>query len=231
MRVGGTSRTNGSSPLARGLQLDGGVGEEPRGIIPARAGFTAGTRRSTPGPCGSSPLARGLRDRRGTPRLRGEDHPRSRGVYSTRSSPGPCPSGSSPLARGLHRPRFFHRRNPRIIPARAGFTRRPRARPSSRSGSSPLARGLPRRVGVHRHHEGIIPARAGFTPLWVQGVPASWDHPRSRGVYRARRRSGRAHSGSSPLARGLPAADDFWRANIRIIPARAGFTTRGSGSA
>ena len=41
MRVGGTSRTNGSSPLARGLPHGDAVQRVHGGIIPARAGFTA----------------------------------------------------------------------------------------------------------------------------------------------------------------------------------------------
>ena len=92
------------------------------------------------------------------------------------------------------------------------------------TGSSPLARGLPvlgRRGGSSA---GIIPARAGFTrPGYVpQGQPS--DHPRSRGVYgppilpRGRR------AGSSPLARGLLGALLRHRVDLRIIPARAGFT-------
>ena len=91
----------GSSPLARGL-LDTGaeyiVGD---GIIPARAGFTAG------------PL------RRGGCKV---DHPRSRGVYDTRVRSDREPAGSSPLARGLPEldPSMHHSTG--IIPARAGFT-------------------------------------------------------------------------------------------------------------
>ena len=53
---------------------------------------------------------------------------------------------------------------------------------------------------------------------------ASWDHPRSRGVYRVRARFRRVHEGSSPLARGLPVFYSDVNSNARIIPARAGFT-------
>ena len=71
---------NGSSPLARGLPSDD-AGDALEGrIIPARAGFTAGTHEALL-PC--------------------RDHPRSRGVYN-RGRPRPGrPGGSSPLARGL----------------------------------------------------------------------------------------------------------------------------------
>ena len=50
------------------------------------------------------------------------------------------------------------------------------------------------------------------------------DHPRSRGVYRRRLARLRARRGSSPLARGLRAAEDLPRFELGIIPARAGFT-------
>ena len=71
------------------------------GIIPARAGFTAGYT--------GFGLVVG-------------DHPRSRGVYALRAGPLPPAPGSSPLARGLHRTVMADLRLRRIIPARAGFT-------------------------------------------------------------------------------------------------------------
>ena len=152
--------------------------------------------------------------------------------------------GSSPLARGL--PGLGRQRGLQngIIPARAGFTQvaeRPEGRawdhPRSRGvydpdllpaiirhGSSPLARGLhaPCRGGLCG--AGIIPARAGFTWRWASTPPPRWDHPRSRGVYTARSPSRSGRDGSSPLARGLPAALLPPAAPDGIIPARAGFT-------
>ena len=157
---------------------------------------------------------------------------------------GVTPCGSSPLARGLHARLHVDRAVHRIIPARAGFTglvagcRPPnRDHPRSRgvydfgphwrylpSGSSPLARGLPdvllnRRLGCR-----IIPARAGFTA--ASGTPPgqSWDHPRSRGVYRTLRWLPGPGLGSSPLARGLLTLSSTTMTLRRIIPARAGFT-------
>ena len=53
------------------------------------------------------------------------------------------------------------------------------------------------------------------------------DHPRSRGVYPSHATSVAVTSGSSPLARGLPAGGRPRRLPPRIIPARAGFTRRG----
>ena len=71
----------------------------------------------------------------------------------------------------------------------------------------------------------IIPARAGFT----RGAPApgggGQDHPRSRGVYGGQEVGEDARDGSSPLARGLQDAAAEGVHALRIIPARAGFTS------
>ena len=219
----------GSSPLARGLRrrVDG-VGAEV-GIIPARAGFTA----RVPAP------ARVL-----------WDHPRSRGVYGARLKPGARDRGSSPLARGLPRRPGGRVGGVRIIPARAGFTRPPPARrapqadhPRSRGvyphtqtpvwsteGSSPLARGLRQVVESPLPPARIIPARAGFTRSCLVASGESGDHPRSRGVYERQVVPGGGLVGSSPLARGLPTEFRLRAADMRIIPARAGFTLRASRS-
>ena len=71
-------------------------------------------------------------------------------------------------------------------------------------GSSPLARGLHPRTANRRRPD--------------------LDHPRSRGVYPGPPARSRRLPGSSPLARGLPRADRPRRREVRIIPARAGFT-------
>ena len=70
----------GSSPLARGLQVNFTVRINKDGIIPARAGFTLCRRSCCPS---------------------GSDHPRSRGVYRIADSNLAMAKGSSPLARGL----------------------------------------------------------------------------------------------------------------------------------
>ena len=138
-RAGGTLA--GSSPLARGLHQHPPHGQAARGIIPARAGFTAS----------ASTCARTTRD-----------HPRSRGVYGERFDLRPHNQGSSPLARGLRGYKTNKTDVLGIIPARAGFTGAPSSgrrtasdHPRSRGvygavptpgvlveGSSPLARGL-----------------------------------------------------------------------------------------
>ena len=168
----------GSSPLARGLLGDRPGGRSPRGIIPARAGFTWRCRRRAGGPA---------------------DHPRSRGVYHPMRIRTIKPEGSSPLARGLLAFRFAFRVCVWIIPARAGFTLRLLApepgltdHPRSRGvywagrraavrvgGSSPLARGLLTDFGMIITATGIIPARAGFTLAnpWNPNEPVLYQTP------------------------------------------------------
>ena len=154
--------------------------------------------------------------------------------------------GSSPLARGLLFFKPYRGLTPRIIPARAGFTSRsPTARsrrrdhPRSRgvyrrwsvvvmwcSGSSPLARGLRYRPCRRGPPARIIPARAGFTLRVGPFAFLLRDHPRSRGVYVGGGVERDHAAGSSPLARGLHSSLMIRPDQLRIIPARAGFTAR-----
>ena len=177
------------------------------------------------------------------------DHPRSRGVYGRRSPSTRRSPGSSPLARGLPAGPSPPARPAGIIPARAGFTvphHSPRSppwdHPRSRGvyaaaspsavtpmGSSPLARGLRTIRDEDALVRGIIPARAGFTSRPGVTATPSWDHPRSRGVYRRTIRTASYHPGSSPLARGLLTVAGRGVRDRRIIPARAGFTRRSLG--
>ena len=92
-------------------------------------------------------------------------------------------------------------------------------------GSSPLARGLPDQPDGDGVEARIIPARAGFTGSFRVGGATAGDHPRSRGVYARPFPLWIALLGSSPLARGLPTPEGEKVTQIRIIPARAGFTT------
>ena len=193
----------GSSPLARGLPRRGQLRQRQQGIIPARAGFT---------------LLHHLRFRKG------RDHPRSRGVYPRRSRQVLNSPGSSPLARGLPVAVPLHLLRLGIIPARAGFTSTEEIVGADSPGSSPLARGLPHAGQIDRYGRGIIPARAGFTGQGVAVDPLGGDHPRSRGVYETAGSATSHRCGSSPLARGLPAASAAPARGRRIIPARAGFT-------
>ena len=213
----------GSSPLARGLPRRPRQPPQRTGIIPARAGFTAGVVRRW-----------GL----------SWDHPRSRGVYAMSARTAASGSGSSPLARGL--PPDENADGPRcgIIPARAGFTvsmpvcfavkpDHPRSRgvyegvgdeQGYGAGSSPLARGLREYMLMMSQSGRIIPARAGFTAGRRAGLRPRGDHPRSRGVYIADLPLEDRLLGSSPLARGLHARPRRRHHHHGIIPARAGFT-------
>ena len=92
-------------------------------------------------------------------------------------------------------------------------------------GSSPLARGLPVPVRGTGLPLRIIPARAGFTRTAASNQRPCSDHPRSRGVYAVCRGDQVPEGGSSPLARGLHGRRLKGRRRIRIIPARAGFTS------
>ena len=152
--------------------------------------------------------------------------------------------GSSPLARGLLAVHGGVEVKERIIPARAGFTCLRRSRrgssrdhPRSRGvylhhwevisaslGSSPLARGLREPRSVLLRGFRIIPARAGFTWWRWWCYCRGQDHPRSRGVYVEPRTEKVRGTGSSPLARGLRDSQRTHISQIRIIPARAGFT-------
>ena len=137
--------------------------------------------------------------------------------------------GSSPLARGLLgnlRPQPDGRR---IIPARAGFTG-VRVHGARERADHPRSRGVYHvcvtRVTVRRR---IIPARAGFTGVGPGVGGLRRDHPRSRGVYIPMVSSDARSGGSSPLARGLQVYPKLVWGHPGIIPARAGFTTPGTG--
>ena len=173
------------------------------------------------------------------------DHPRSRGVYKKSFVVRTACAGSSPLARGLRVPAGRVHLGLGIIPARAGFTGCPcwpawtrTDHPRSRGvysavasryqvsgGSSPLARGLRPHRRRPAPRRGIIPARAGFTTRRILCPIHTRDHPRSRGVYDVTVWGDDAERGSSPLARGLPPAEEDCGRAHGIIPARAGFTS------
>ena len=193
----------GSSPLARGLPPTGTERADRRGIIPARAGFTRVRRVSGDG---------------------WGDHPRSRGVYSLSIGRRRIFVGSSPLARGLPPARPGPAPPASDHPRSRGVYRMVLSEQSKRDGSSPLARGLHGAPDTDGGRDGIIPARAGFTWTVCPRSESTWDHPRSRGVYRGLLRDCCAHVGSSPLARGLRGETVSVRRGSRIIPARAGFT-------
>ena len=137
-------------------------------------------------------------------------------------------------------------RRVRIIPARAGQTAKcrpysppktdhPRAcgantgacRSSHASaGSSPRVRGKPGWGRKRKAYLRIIPARAGQTTSAATSPEANTDHPRACGANRPSAGRGWRRAGSSPRVRGklgFLVDGDF---PGRIIPARAGQTSR-----
>ena len=150
------------------------------GLIPAHAGKTCSTRRTS---------------------RRAGAHPRSRGENVYPRIPSLRKYGSSPLTRGKRSSSPSTVRRARLIPAHAGKTPRasdkpPRmaAHPRSRGenllrsytngtspGSSPLTRGKLECVSVAGELAGLIPAHAGKTPSPPSPSTATQAHPRSRG--------------------------------------------------
>ena len=195
----------GSSPLVRGQRRFRLVGHAQGRIIPARAG-----------PTPSAPW---------WPRCRA-DHPRSCGANVYPSVYGSGLYGSSPLVRGQPRSGYCRDSSVRIIPARAGPTFRivrlglgatdhPRSCGANGMvpvpritsyGSSPLVRG---------QHERVRAARRETA-----------DHPRSCGANATGSPDYTEGDGSSPLVRGQRDQDPEHPYHLRIIPARAGPTTR-----
>ena len=214
---------HGSSPLARGTPMSRVRRGVHEGLIPARAGNTAGSHRGRPTDWA---------------------HPRSRGEHADIAFMREKAAGSSPLARGT--PAGIRKDPPTygLIPARAGntgmfilasfaSTAHPRSRgehpivtPESNSarGSSPLARGTRNPFVIFSDGWGLIPARAGNTS------PGPWQHllngahPRSRGEHRPPPKPGSLLRGSSPLARGTRHCKRTLSVKHGLIPARAGNT-------
>ena len=155
--------STGSSPLARGLLLHGVALGRGYGIIPARAGFTLQ----------ELPI-----------KQLDQDHPRSRGVYSAAPGHWVQRCGIIPARAGFTSQRQRDERLHRDHPRSRGVYSQIRTSVMCPAGSSPLARGLRSWIVSFRWRARIIPARAGFTDNPPPVMRNTWDHPRSRGVYR-----------------------------------------------
>ena len=198
--------------------------------------------------CAAHPRSRG--ENQQTPRRRvrpGGSSPLARGKLEVRGL-FPPDAGSSPLARGKPVISTTVSSVAGLIPARAGKTSpwpgqrgQRRAHPRSRgengrersfgglgSGSSPLARGKPASGPCLVGSSGLIPARAGKTAVSSSAPRASRAHPRSRGENVPTMVTDQAEAGSSPLARGKRCGATHGTARLRLIPARAGKTSRAS---
>ena len=156
------------------------------------------------------------------------DHPRSRGVYACVSTHWPPPAWIIPARAGFTSGRQSSSTTGRDHPRSRGVYSTEVTADTQPAGSSPLARGLLGVAELDRQAARIIPARAGFTPSSPPCPRSEPDHPRSRGVYEEEAHRLRLLVGSSPLARGLRVCGHVHAPLVRIIPARAGFTCRGS---
>ena len=215
----------GSSPRVRGKRRARAVETcEPR-IIPARAGQTVLLFEIQPGDT---------------------DHPRACGANACRVVFARACSGSSPRVRGKLEPVGAGHERFRIIPARAGQTsaavgsgaRRsdhPRACGANTDnddgtirviGSSPRVRGKRYRRICARPMRRIIPARAGQTLQSLPAPSACADHPRACGANLAVHAGANVKAGSSPRVRGKRYGEANGTVTMRIIPARAGQTSR-----
>ncbi len=215
----------GSSPRGRGPPGHAAPVGAGGGLIPARAG-------TTPAPA---------------PRTRfAGAHPRAGGDHEHQDRFGWACYGSSPRGRGPRCPDDRSAVGAGLIPARAGTTaasRDPSARTwahpraggdhaapalpaRGRSGSSPRGRGPPAERDRQGQRRRLIPARAGTTgprPPIPTRTPA---HPRAGGDHSWAVITGSAASGSSPRGRGPHAERMHHPRRGRLIPARAGTTTR-----
>ena len=176
------------------------------------------------------------------------DHPRACGANKAIGSLFHCSGGSSPRVRGKRREPPRRRGLRRIIPARAGQTRtrsrrhgtdtdHPRACGANLgvagfaalpAGSSPRVRGKRRHVAADFTAPRIIPARAGQTWRTLLAICSPSDHPRACGANFPDGEIVRLNIGSSPRVRGKPTCLTVGPSNRRIIPARAGQTSRRS---
>ena len=93
-------------------------------------------------------------------------------------------------------------------------------------GSSPRVRGKRPDPLAHAVDEGLIPARAGKTTAWARGSSAASAHPRACGENPLSSSSFARGSGSSPRVRGKRRPLPHRRRRGRLIPARAGKTSR-----
>ena len=93
-------------------------------------------------------------------------------------------------------------------------------------GSSPRGRGKQLERSRDRARAGLIPARAGKTHR-PDSTGTGWSaHPRAGGENAASSWGGRQFPGSSPRGRGKRSAGPPGRHTLRLIPARAGKTSR-----
>ena len=202
-----TSSHPGSSPRGRGKHADELAGYAPGGLIPAWAGKTYGS--------SMRPRAKAA-------------HPRVGGENSTPPATDSRQFGSSPRGRGKRYSKVVEFTQSGLIPAWAGKTFRAMPRPGWTRGSSPRGRGKPPDLKTASIAPGLIPAWAGKTPACSCNRRSAQAHPRVGGENSRRASSAAEGAGSSPRGRGKRHPVVQVQAGVRLIPAWAGKTTRGS---
>ena len=151
-----------------------------------------------------------------------------RGEYSVHTDTRNRGLGSPPLARGiLCYPFLFSRANQDHPRLRGEYIMVERP-PGVDWGSPPLARGIRRGDEIVADYTGITPACAGNTFQCIPEIRHRKDHPRLRGEYLSKIMKQEVHSGSPPLARGIPAWGWTYDINDGITPACAGNTLKKS---
>ena len=177
-------------------------------------------------------------------------HPRAGGENPWAFSFRPITIGSSPRGRGKHGVQVARSFCERLIPARAGKTVTGRAS-SARHGAHPRAGGenryvrvaaiacmgsSPRGRGKHGggcldlRHNGLIPARAGKTHAKSEDAGKTAAHPRAGGENNVGSFERHSLAGSSPRGRGKLMRRTMRVCAGRLIPARAGKTSRSESS-
>ena len=193
----------GSSPRLRGTQQPLRQTTTTRGIIPALAGNTSGSR-----PARSNTW----------------DHPRACGEHRQASPVHVRALGSSPRLRGTlrGRGRCFQCEgdHPRACGEHVLFV----GFMGWSAGSSPRLRGTLSPFVVQLHGEGIIPALAGNTHSCSSTRTTWWDHPRACGEHVCDIPAEAFNRGSSPRLRGTQTAVSSFCMSTWIIPALAGNT-------
>ncbi len=99
------------------------------------------------------------------------------------------------------------------------------------SGSSPRARGTPQRRAPRVHRRRFIPACAGNAAARAETTARAAVHPRVRGERKFKPSCVATSDGSSPRARGTPAAAVLRDTERRFIPACAGNAAARGGAA
>ena len=173
---------------------------------------------------GSSPQARGTQKPCNQKNGISTVHPRRRGEHPAAGARRKKYLGSSPQARGTQSRHSSDSMEIAVHPRRRGEHRHCVRVGAVDVGSSPQARGTPAADYQSTERARFIPAGAGNTLRHSSDSMEIAVHPRRRGEHRHCVRVGAVDVGSSPQARGTPAADYQSTERARFIPAGAGNT-------